>query len=145
MITRLVCAILSSALLVTGAGSEEKSKTNVEQRQRAGRDAGATDDLERHAPDEQIPVRKEAAAQVTAEEMQAVIESAKHAHQRRGRFHRELEMLRRVENQRRVKDGEPQRRKDLDKKQHRGSLGSRGESMSKEFHIFDGCVAGPSR
>jgi phage terminase small subunit len=79
-------------------------------------------DLQRHAPDEKIPVREEASAQVTAEEMQTVVESPKHAHQRRGYFHRELPMLRRVEDKRRVKDGEAERRKNLNEKQNRCSL-----------------------
>ena len=47
--------------------------------------------------------------------MQAVVEGAEHAHQRRRHFHRELQMLRRVEDQRRVKDGEAEGRKDLNK------------------------------
>ena len=37
---------------VQAAAGEEKGKTDVEQRQRAGRDAGAADHLQRHAPDE---------------------------------------------------------------------------------------------
>ena len=72
---------------VEAAAGEEEGEADVEQRERAGRDAGATDDLQRHAPDEQIAVRKEAAAQVTAEEVQAVVEGAEHAHQRGGHFH----------------------------------------------------------
>ncbi len=89
---------------------------------------------ERHAADEEIPVREEAAAQVAAEEVQAVVEGAKHAHQRRGHFHRELQMLRRVENQRRVKNGEAERRKDLNEEQRGRSLRSRRE---KAFERFD--------
>ena len=69
---------------VEAAAGEEESEADVEQRQRAGRDARAADHLQRHAADEQIAVRKEAAAEVTAEKMQAVIERAEHAHQRRG-------------------------------------------------------------
>ena len=74
---------------VETAAGEEKGEADVEHRERAGRDAGATDDLQRHAPDEQIPVREEAAAQVAAEEVQAVVERAEHAHQRRGHLSRE--------------------------------------------------------
>ena len=69
---------------VEAAAGEEEGEADVEQRERAGRDARATDDLQRHAPDEQVAVRKEAAAQVAAEEVQAVVEGAEHAHQRRG-------------------------------------------------------------
>ena len=43
-------------------------------------------------------------------------------------------MLRRVEDQRRVKDGEPERRKDLDKKEHRGALRGRGEPVFDRLH-----------
>ena len=74
---------------VEAAAGEEEGEADVEQRERAGRDARAAEDLQRHAPDEQVPVRKEAAAQVAAEEVQAVVEGAKHAHQRGGLFHAE--------------------------------------------------------
>src|SRR5204862_1697833 len=89
---------------VKTAAGEEASEPYVEHRERADRNAPATDHLERHAPDEEIPVREEAAAQVAAEEVQAVVEGAEHAHQRRGHFHRELQMLRCVEDQGRVKN-----------------------------------------
>ena len=69
---------------VEAAAGEEEGEADVEHRGRAGRDAPATDDLQRHAPDEEIPVREETPAQVAAEEVQPVVESAKHAHQRRG-------------------------------------------------------------
>jgi hypothetical protein len=94
-------------------------------------------DLQRHASDEEIPVREETAAQITAEKVQAVVERAKHAHQRSGHFHRELQMLRRVEDQRRVKDGEAERRKNLNEKQNRCSLRSRREALFEEFHVFE--------
>src|SRR5947199_9997250 len=81
-----------------------------------------------------MPVRQEAAAQVTAEEVQAVVESAEHAHQRSGHFHRELQMLRRVEDQRRVKDGEAERREDLNEEQRGRSLRSRGENAFERLH-----------
>ena len=67
----------------------KKAQADVEQRGRADRNASATDDLQRHASDEKIPIREETSAQVTAKEVQAVVERAKHAHQRRGHFHRE--------------------------------------------------------
>src|SRR6202022_4013704 len=92
------------------------------------------DDLQCHASDEEIPVREKAPAEVTAEEVQAVVERAEHAHQRRGHFHRQLQMLRRVENQRRVKDGEAERRKDLNKEQRGRSLRSRGEKAFERLH-----------
>src|SRR5207244_5601121 len=104
-----------------GAG-EEKGETDVEQRERAGRDACAADHLHRHAPDKQFAVRKETAAQVTAEEMQAVIECAEHAHQRGGLLYSEMQMLRRVKNQRRVEDSETERREDLNEEQCGRSL-----------------------
>ena len=44
-------------------------------------------------------------------------------------------MLRRVEDQRRVKDGEAERRKNLDEKQNRCSLRSRSEALFEEFHV----------
>ena len=98
---------------IEAAAGEEEREADVEQRERAGRDACAAEHLQRHAPNEQVAVGEEAAAQVTAEEMQAVVESAKHTHQRGGRFHAELQMLRRVEDQGRVEDSEAERRKDL--------------------------------
>ncbi len=112
---------------VQAAAGEEEGEAHVEERERADGNAPATDDLQRHAPDEEIPVREEAATEVAAKEVQAVVERAEHAHQRRGHFHRELEMLRRVEDQRRVKDGEAERREDLNEEQHGCSLRSRGE------------------
>ena len=66
--------------------------------------------------------------------MQAVVESAEHAHQRRGLFHRELQVLRRVEDQRRVEDGEAERREDLNEEQRGRSLRSRGEKAFGRFH-----------
>src|SRR5205814_7849100 len=80
-----------------------------------------------HAPDEQVAVRKETATQVTAEEVQAVVECAEHTHQRGGLFHAEMQMLRRVEDQGRVEDGEAERREDLNEEQRSRSLRSRGE------------------
>ena len=123
---------------VEAAAGEEEGEADVEQRERAGRDAPAADHLQRHAPDEEIAVREEAAAQVAAEEVQAVVEGAEHAHQRRGHFHRELQMLRRVEDQRRVEDGEAERREDLNEEQHGRSLRSRGEKrdLTKLMFIF---------
>src|SRR5213075_556080 len=102
-----------------------------------GGDACAPDHLKRHAPDKQVAIRKEAAAQVTAEEMQAVVECAEHAHQRRGRFHAELQMLRRVENQGRVEDGEAERREDLNEEKRSRSLRSCGEKAFEGFHVSD--------
>ncbi len=122
---------------VQAAAGEEEGETDVEQRERADRNAPATDDLQRHAPDEKIPVREEAAAQVAAEEVQAVVERAEHAHQRSGHFHRELQMLRRVEDQRRVKNGEAERREDLNEEQRGRSLRSRRETLFEEFHVFE--------
>src|ERR1700730_11408467 len=119
---------------VQAAAGEEKCEADVEQRGGAGGNASATDHLQRHAPDKEIPVREEAAAQVTAEEVQAVVERAEHAHQRRGHFHRELQMLRRVEDQRRVKNGETERGEDLNKEQHGRSFRSRGKTAFKKFH-----------
>ena len=119
---------------VEAAAGEEEGEADVEQRERAGRDAGATDHLQRHAPDKQIAVRKEAAAQVTAEEVQAVVECAEHAHQRGGLFHAEMQMLRRVEDQRRVEDGEAERREDLNEEQRGRSLRSVGETAFEKFH-----------
>ena len=99
---------------VEAAAGEKEGEPDIEQRECTGRDTGTAEDLQRHAPDKQVAVRKEPAAQITAEEMQAVVEGAEHAHQRGGLFHAELQVLRRVENQRGIEDGEAERRKDLD-------------------------------
>ncbi len=115
------------------AAGKEQGKTDVEQCERTGRDTGAPDHLQRHAPHEQVPVRQETSAQVTPEEVQAIVESAKYAHQRSGYFHRELQMLRRVENQGRVKNGEPKRREDLNKEQHSRSRNC-GEPVFERIH-----------
>ena len=119
---------------VEAAAGKEKREADVEQRERAGRDARATEHLQRHASDKQLAVRKETAAQVTAEEVQAVVECAEHAHQRRGLFHTEMQMLRRVEDQRRVEDGEAERREDLNEEQRGRSLRSRGEKAFERVH-----------
>ena len=65
--------------------------------------------------------------------MQAVVEGAEHAHQRRGLFHAEMQMLRRVEDQRRVEDGEAERREDLNEEQRGRSLRSRGEKAFEKI------------
>jgi len=119
---------------VEAAAGKEEGEADVEQRERAGGDAGAAEHLQRHAPDEQVAVRKEAAAQVTAKEVQAVVECAEHAHQRGGRFHAEMQMLRRVEDQGRVEDGEAERREDLNEEQRSRSLRSRGEKALERVH-----------
>ena len=98
---------------VEAAAGEEQGETDVEQCERAGRDAGAADHLHRHAPDKQFAVRKETAAEITAEEVQAVVEGAEHTHQRGGLLYSEMQMLRRVKSQGRVEDGEAERREDL--------------------------------
>ena len=119
---------------VEAAAGKEKREPEVEHRERTGRDACAADHLHRHAPDKQIAVRKKTAAQVTAEKVQAVVEGAEHTHQRSGHFHRELQMLRRVEDQRRVKDGEAERGEDLNEEQRGRSLRSRGEKAFERSH-----------
>ena len=112
---------------VEAAAGEEEREAHVEQRERAGRDACAAEHLQHHAADEQVAVRKETAAQVTAEKVQAVVEGAEHAHQRGGLLYSEMQMLRRVEDQGRVEDGEAERREDLNEEQRGRSLRSRGE------------------
>src|SRR5207249_7205160 len=106
---------------------EEEGEADVEKRERAGGDTCAAEDLQRHAPNEQVAVRKKAATQVAAEEVQAVVECAEHTHQRGGLFHAEMQMLRRVEDQGRVEDGEAERREDLNEEQRGRSLRDRGE------------------
>ncbi len=112
----------------------KEREPDIEHRRRPGRDARATDHLRHHAADKEIPVRKETPAQVAAEEMQPVVERAKHAHQRCRLFCREMQMLRRVEDQRRVKNGEAERRKDLNEEEHGRSLRSRGEKAFDRRH-----------
>src|SRR6266540_5827847 len=116
----------------TAAGKEE-GEADVEQRERTGRDARAADHLHRHAPDKQFAVRKEAAAEVTAEEVQAVVEGAEYAHQRGGLLYSKIQMLRRVEYQGRVEDGEAERRENLNEEQRSRSLRSRGEKALESF------------
>jgi hypothetical protein len=59
--------------------------------------------------------------------VQPVVEGAEHTHQRGRLFHAEMQMLRRVEDQRRVENGEAERREDLNEEQRGRSLRSRGE------------------
>ena len=119
---------------VEAAAGEEEGEANIEQRQRAGRDAGAAKHLQRHAPDKQFAVRKEAATQVTAEKVQTVVKCAEHTHQRGGLLYSEMQMLRRVEDQRRVENGEAERREDLNEEQRSRSLRSRGEKALERVH-----------
>src|SRR5207247_10071584 len=84
---------------VETATGEEEGEADVEQRERAGRDARAAEHLERHAPDEKVAVREETAAQVTTEKVQTVVEGTEHTHRRGGRFHAEMRMLGRVDGQ----------------------------------------------
>src|SRR5213079_3617691 len=122
---------------VEAASGKEEGEADVEQCERAGGDTRAAADLQRHAPDKQVAVRKEAAAQVAAEEVQAVVECAEHAHQRGGRFHAEMQVLRRVEDQGRVEDGEAERREDLNEEQRGRSLRSCGEKALERIHVSD--------
>src|SRR5205814_7203557 len=119
---------------VEAAAGKEEGEADVEQCERAGGDACAPDHLKRHAPDKQVAIRKEAAAQVTAEEVQAVVECAEHAHQRSGLFHAEMQVLRRVEDQRRIEDGEAERRENLNEEQRGRSLRSGGEKTLERIH-----------
>ena len=66
--------------------------------------------------------------------MQTVVEGAEHTHQRGGLFHAELQMLRRVKDQRRVKNSEAERRKNLDEEQRGRSFRSRGEALFEKLH-----------
>src|SRR6266581_4433227 len=66
--------------------------------------------------------------------MQAVVEGAEHTHQCGGLLYSEMQMLRRVEDQRRVEDGEAERREDLNEEQRSRSLRSRGEKALESFH-----------
>src|SRR2546423_9663160 len=113
---------------VETAARKEQGEADVEQRERAGGDAAAAEHLEGHAADKQVAIRKEAAAQVTTEEVQAVVERAEHTHQRGSRLHAEMEVLRRVEDQGRIEDGEAERRENLNEKQRRRSLRSFGKT-----------------
>src|SRR5205823_12384410 len=119
---------------VEAAAGKEEGEADVEQRERAGGDTRAAEYQQPHAPDKQVAVRKETAAQVTPEEVQAVVECAEHAHQRGGRFHAELQVLRRVEDQGRVEDGEAERREDLNEEQRSRSLRDLGEKALERFH-----------
>src|SRR6266704_2834564 len=67
--------------------------------------------------------------------MQAVVEGAEHTHQCGGLLYSEMQMLRRVEDQRRIEDGEAERREDLNEEQRSRSLRSRGEKALERFHL----------
>ncbi len=128
---------------IEAAAGEEEREADVEQGKCAGRDACAAEHLQRHAANKQVAVREEAAAQVTAEEVQAVVERAEDTHQRGGLFHAEMQMLRRVEDERRVEDGEAERREDLDEEERGRSLRGLGEAACEKFHPALLCRATP--
>src|SRR5205823_9250826 len=86
-------------------------------------------------------IRKEAAAQVTAKEVQAIGEGAEHTHHRGGLFYTEMQMLRRVEDQRRVEDGKTERREDLNEEQRSRSLRSLGKAVFEKFHPALPCLS----
>ncbi len=69
--------------------------------------------------------------------MQAVVECAEHAHQRGGRFHAELQVLRRVKDQGRVEDREAERREDLNEEQRSRSLRNPREKALERFDEAD--------
>src|SRR5436189_1485438 len=69
--------------------------------------------------------------------MQAVVEGAEHTHQCGGLLYSEMQVLRRVEDQRRVEDGEAERREDLNEEQRSRSLRSRGEKALERFDEAD--------
>src|SRR5256714_2292004 len=58
------------------APGQKKSEADIKERECAGGDAATADYLQCHAADEEIAIRKETAAEITTEEVQAVIESA---------------------------------------------------------------------
>ena len=64
--------------------------------------------------------------------MQAVVERAEDTHQRGGLFHAEMQMLRRVEDERRIEDGEAERREDLNEEERGRSLRSLGEAACEK-------------
>src|SRR5262249_41799919 len=82
----------------------------------------------------QLAVRKEATAEVTAEEVKAVVERAEHTHQRCSLLYSEVQMLRCVEDQRRIKDCEAERREDLNEKQCSRSLGGLSKTACEKIH-----------
>ena len=102
-------------------------------------ETGAPDHLEHHAADKEIPVREKPPAEIAAEQVQAVIESAKHAHQGRGHFHRQLEMLRRVKDERRIKNREAERREDLNEEERGRPLRSFREETFFRIHRALSC------
>src|SRR4029077_5567232 len=84
--------------------------------------------------DEQVAGRKETGAKVTAEKVQAVVESAEHTHQRGGLFPADIEMLGRHGEEGRVDNGEAERREDLNEEQDGRSLRSPCETAFEKFH-----------
>jgi hypothetical protein len=118
---------------VEAAAGEKQCEADVEQRERARRDACAAEHLQCHATDEQVAVRKKPAAQITAEEVQTVVEGAEHTHQRGGLLYSEMQMLRCVEDQRRIEDSEAERGENLNEEQRGRSLRSRREK-TRFFH-----------
>src|SRR3546814_1988595 len=81
---------------------------------RAGRNQSAAEHLQHHAADEQIAIAEKASAEITAEQMQSVVERTEHAHHGGRVLDRKFEVLGRVQHQRRIQNRESQLRKDLD-------------------------------
>ena len=73
--------------------------------------------------------------------MQAIVEGAEHTHQRGGLFYTEMQMLRRVQDQRRVEDGKTERREDLNEEQRSRSLRSLGKAAFEKFHPALPCLS----
>ena len=119
---------------VEPAAGEKQGEPDVEERRCAARDAAQPNDLQRHAADEKVAVGKKAPAEVAAEEVQPVVERAEDAHERRRLLRAELQVLRRVEHQRRVEHRETERRENLDKEQRGRSFRSRGEPALEKIH-----------
>jgi hypothetical protein len=116
---------------VQAAAGQEQRQPPVQQLDRSGGDAAAPDHLQRHATDEQVPVAQEAAPEVAAEQVQAVVECAEHAHDGRRLARRKVEVTRRVQHQRGLQHRVAQRGEGLDEKERRGALRDPRESVGQ--------------
>jgi hypothetical protein len=116
---------------VEAAAREEQREAKVHRIDGADRHRAATQYLQHHAAHEEVAIAEEAAAEVAAEQVQAVIEGAEYAHDR-GRFlRREMQVTGRVQDQCRVEDREAERGEDLDEEQRRSAFGNRLQPASE--------------
>ncbi len=81
---------------VQAAAGQKQRQSPIEQSGRAAGGQRGAKYLQHHAADEQVAIAQETAAEVTAEQMQTVVERTEHAHQDGGVSCRKIQVSRRI-------------------------------------------------